>query len=146
MYRFWLTAVGTTALALLSPSVAEAKGLVLITTGDTIADLGKVSVQGKGGPGLGLPNVGYKYSYFGIFWLDLWTYDGTYCLHSGNNYEPISAAQAAMLLGKPEASLSPPWGYRFPLGLLILGGVLVLVGLGAIFGRKSSPPAESPAA
>jgi hypothetical protein len=63
------------AFALLSPSAASAKGIVLITWGETISHVGDASPQAR--QMLGTRQVGYKYGYFGVFWLDLWTHGGT---------------------------------------------------------------------
>lgn len=38
--------------------------------------------------------VGYKYSYFGIMGVELWTWGGTYCLFEGNKYFKIPDAEA----------------------------------------------------
>jgi len=115
-------------LVLFSPSRASA-GVILITHGDTIKPLGdlrsdlKDALRKATGKNL---SVGFKYSSFGVFWLDLWTWGGEYCLYEGNNYEPIPLATAALLTGKSEDELGKPFFYRFPLGLLIIGGCVVV--------------------
>ena len=70
--------------------------------------------------------MGYKYGYFGVFWIDLWTWGGEYCVYEGNRYRPIQPAEAALLVGKQQRELSTPPGYRFPLGWLILGPLIVI--------------------
>src|SRR5262249_39837892 len=72
------------------------------------------------------PAVGFKYSYFGVFWLDLWTWGGEYCLYEGDNYSPIPLAMAAGLTGKSEDELTKPFLYRYPLGLLIIAGCVLV--------------------
>jgi hypothetical protein len=127
-----LGAAAVAALALWSqPSAAHAKGIILITHGDSISHLGEVARDRRVGD---LPStaVGFKYSYFGVFWLDLWTWDGTYCLYKDNTYWELTPADAAYLLNKSEAELSKPFPYHVPLGLLILvplvvGGLLLKV-------------------
>jgi hypothetical protein len=106
------------------PSAAQACP-VLITRGETVTDMGRVQPQFHGA-NLPSTQVGYKYGHFGVFWVDLWTWDGTWCLHSGNRYWALKPAQAAELLGKTEAQLHPPFLYRFPPGLLIATGLIVL--------------------
>ena len=69
--------------------------------------------------------VGYKYGYWGVFWIDLWTHDGTYCLYEGDRYKPIEPAEAARLLGKSEGELSKPFLYRVPLGWFLFPPLLV---------------------
>lgn len=132
------------AAVALSPGQASAKrGIVLITTGETITHVGDVSGSSK------LPanvnKVGYRYNYYGIFWIDFWTSDGTYCVYEGEQSRSITPSEAALLLGKKESDLSRPFLYRYPLGLLIVGGLAVLGILGAAIGGKAKPAEEKPA-
>jgi hypothetical protein len=73
-------------------------------------------------------DVGYKYSHVALLGLNLWVWDGTYCVYQRyeRKYVSISSAQAAQLLGKREEDLQPPFEYRCPLGLFIFGPFLVL--------------------
>jgi hypothetical protein len=73
-------------------------------------------------------DVGYKYSHVALLGLNLWAWDGTYCVYQRfeRKYVPITTAQAAELLGKHEEDLQPPFEYRCPLGLFIFGPFLVL--------------------
>lgn len=112
----------------LSPSIASAKkGIVLITTGETITPLGSANEQNL------TLKVGYKYDYFGIFWLDFWTSGGTFCLHDGDRYAPITREQAEAILG---SKASPPFLYHVPLGWLIVGPLVVLGVFLAIRNRR----------
>jgi len=125
-----LGAAAVAALALWSrPSAAHAKGIILITRGDSISHLGDVAAELQVAD-LPATAVGYKYSYFGVFWLDLWTWGGTYCLYKDKTYWELTPAQAAQLLKKSEAELGKPFLYHVPLGLVILvvvvGGALVM--------------------
>jgi hypothetical protein len=125
MAYFWRSfAGGVVALALLSPAVASAKGFVLVTWGETITRIGTASAQAK--QAHVSSNVGYKYRYFGVFWVDLWTHGGTYCVYDGKLYEPISSAEAARLLGKSESELGAPFFYHVPLGWMIFGPLIVI--------------------
>src|SRR5262245_22464224 len=123
----WL-AGGVVALALLSPTTASAKGIVIVTWGETITPAGTATAQVKHSHAS--RNVGYKWGYFGVFWIDLWTHEGTYCVYSGDRYSPISSAEAARLLGKNESDLTTPFLYRWPLGWLIIGPLIVLIVIG----------------
>ncbi len=116
---FFFTAV------LLGTGQAHAKrGFKLITTGTSISDLGAVKpefldeVKVPSGPTLG--HIGFKYDYFGLFWLDLWNWDGAYCVFNGDDYAPVEKQEAARLAGMEESKLGKPLNYRFPLGLDIL--------------------------
>jgi hypothetical protein len=116
------------ALVFLGPASAEAKGIVLITHGDTIALIGPLKAEFREHRKLRGSdiNVGFRYDYFGIFWLDLWTWGGEYCLYDDKNYEPIPPNKAALLMGIAEGDLTRPFNYRFPIGLLILLGILAV--------------------
>jgi len=124
------------AYALLSPSPASAKGFVLVTWGDTISHLGDVSVPNRAG--LAANKVGFKSSYFGVFWVDLWTWGGEFCVYEGNRYGPISRAEAARLVGKPENEVGKPFLYRFPLGWLIFGPLIALGVVVAVLDKRKA--------
>jgi hypothetical protein len=128
-------AAALVAYALLSPSEASAK-FFLITTGDTMKEIGIAK-----GPNGETARIGYKYSYGGLFWLDFWTWSGTYCVILGEKeYFPLTEAEAAELLGKPAGSLSPPFFYRFPPGLMIVGALVVIGIVSAIVNKRGSVP------
>ncbi len=67
------------ATAALSAQEAQAKGLMIITYGEAVmhyADLDievRQALKDETGQDL---QVGYLYSNFGVFWLDLWTWGG----------------------------------------------------------------------
>jgi hypothetical protein len=133
-------AVLLTACAWLWSADAHAKGIILITHGDRINHTSEVTPavwQAAAGK-LPARNVGYKYSYFGIFWVDLWTWGGTWCLYKGNQYWPLTAEQAALFLGKSEKDLSRPFLYLCPLGLDIIVPLIVLGLVVKVFRRP--PP------
>ena len=91
------------AAVLLSPSQARA-GVILITHGDTISHIGEVAPEFRSPK---LPQrVGFKSSYFGVFWIDLWTWGGEFCAYEGDRYQPISRAEAARLIGMPRRAAS----------------------------------------
>ncbi len=116
-----------------APREAEAKVPFLITYGDSISQLGPLPADKKEilekvtEPGAA---VGYKYSYFGLFFLDLWTWGGEYCLFREKSFWSLKPEQAAELLGVPADKLPKPFFYRFPslLSLLVLGiiGMIIL--------------------
>ncbi len=144
---FWRTGVAAVlAYLVLAPTEAGAK-ILLITHGDTITHLGDI---GKGPPGAGAPatgqtvGVGYKWSYGGLFWIDFWTWGGEYCLHVGDKYEPITAEQAGILLGRTSPP-SRPFLYKFPLGLMILGGIAVLAVIGKVVSGRAEKAADDDA-
>ncbi len=140
--RSWRYALAcVTACFLLALSEARA-GVVLITRGETICHLGDACPPA---PPPAVPpappdrrdreantpapnrGVGYKYGYWGIFWIDLWTWGGEYCVYEGDRYRPISRGEAARLMGKPETELGTPLLYRVPLGWFIFAPLIVLL-------------------
>jgi hypothetical protein len=124
-----------------APSAAQAIPC-LITHGDTISRVGEGPrvFEGKEVPAT---SVGYKYSSFGVFWIDLWTWGGTYCLYEGKRCWKLEPADAARYLGKQESDLSPPFLYTFPLGLLILvPGVILYYGVQLFYKPPPDPVAD----
>ncbi len=123
-------------VCLAAPATAQARRLPLFTHGDEVEHLGDLppELAQQLQDTLQLPSapaVGYKYSHFGVFWLPIWTWGGEYCLYvkkSSNEflYEPLKREQAAGLLRVEPDSLSPPGAYRFPKGLFLLLGLVVL--------------------
>ena len=77
--------------------------------------------------------VGFKYSYFKLFFCSFWTWKGKFVVYHGNMYMEVPEALISQWLGKPEGELSTPFAYQFPLGLLILGGIVALGLLTKIF-------------
>ena len=134
------------ATVTLSAEEAQAKGIMIITHGESVlhyADLAadvREAMHKETGHSL---QVGYLYSHFGIFWLDLWTWDGQYCLYEGDDVLRLTPEQVAEVMNTTPDQLGKPLLYTFPLGLLILCGL----GLGA-FGwsrlTRSNAPAASP--
>lgn len=99
---------------------------ILITHGDTISDMGTVPPELRAAK-MPATRVGFKYSYFGVFWIDLWTWNGQWGLYEGRRFWAVPAATVAQFLGKNESELSPPFLYTFPLGLVLLVGFGVFV-------------------
>jgi hypothetical protein len=113
---------GLIAYALFCPTNAHARGIILITSGERLTAIGDAAPSVKSM--LGTKQIGYKYGYWGIFWVDLWTHSGTYCVFEGDRYQRISAAEAAQLLGKRESELGPPILYTVPLGWMLIVPVI----------------------
>ncbi len=122
-----LPMVSFAAAALFAEPAQAGRGLLLITHGDAIkhvADLSpemaKFASEEMGHDGV---KLGYKYDHFGLFWLDLWTWDGEYCLYAGDTYWSLPPDAAAQIMEQPVESLGTPFLYKFPLGLMILLGL-----------------------
>ena len=134
-----------------TPTRAEAGGFFLITHGDTIKDLGELPADSRAGLDVGPEKTlrfGYKYSYFGLFWIDLWTWGGEFCLHNGDKqYEGITVEQAAQLMHREPGQMKKPFFYSYPEGLVIPGGLflaLFLFGLATGDHKKKDGAAETP--
>jgi hypothetical protein len=134
------------AMTMFKPAQAEAKGFILITYGDDIskvADIPAAQMEGvKQATGAANPAIGYKYNQFGVFFLNVWTWDGDYVLYENDTYWDLGAAGAAQLLGIPADQLKKPLGYKIPPGLililvLIIGGVAWKFVLAPKFGGGS---------
>src|SRR5262249_61358690 len=92
-------------LGFFSPTRASAKGIILITHGDTVKEYGPiVDREGKAWAaaqtGRTDLTVGFAYDYFGVFWIDLWTWGGKYVVYSDKQGWEIPEETAAKLLGK----------------------------------------------
>ena len=117
---------------------ANADAQFLITHGEKFSSYGDVpeeiraEMRAEGEEVL--TEIGYKYDHFGLFWLELWTWDGGWCVFNEdtNTYFPLEKTQAAILLDESPDDLGKPFRYKFPLLLVI---VVVLVILGAIGSR-----------
>ncbi|MCA9709670.1 MAG: hypothetical protein KDK70_27780, partial [Myxococcales bacterium] len=112
-------------LVCLPQSEAHARrGIMLITSGDSITHVAELEaeaakiVEEEVGSGVA---VGYKYEQFGVFFLELWTWDGQYVLYRGDDYWDLPESEVAKLAGVSSVDeLSKPLLYTFPLGLIIL--------------------------
>jgi hypothetical protein len=133
------------AVAVAGPSRAAA-GIVMVTAGPTIKHLGdvpaaklaaaqsaerdanlrrgRVDVFGKG---MSRPAVGFRYNYFGLFWVEFWTWGGEFCLYEGTTAVRLSQGQAADLLGREPVDLRKPFNYSYPPGLLVLAGLAAII-------------------
>ena len=105
------------------------KGLVLITSGDSITHVADLdpevakAIESDVGPGVA---VGYKYEQFGLFFLEIWSWDGEFVLYRDDEFwtgEPQMIAEAAGVSSLDE--LSKPFTYTVPPGLIVIG-VLVI--------------------
>lgn len=116
------------------PGEAEARrGIMLITHGDAVKHVGDVPAEVQSELRKETKTetkVGYCHQQFGVFWLEIWTWGGYYCLYDDdNNVWELEPAQAAAILDMPQNKLGKPFLYTFPPGLMI---IVALVGLWAV--------------
>jgi hypothetical protein len=118
-------------------STAEARrggGAVLINTGDDILHIrdlesaaNTAAVADEAPDALVFSKLGYRYERFGVFFMDIWRWDGEFVLYSGDTYVPIDDEMLSLVGGA-----NVPWRYRLPDGLLIL----IAIGYLAFIGRR----------
>ena len=85
--------------------------------------------------------MGYKYYRFHVYWCDLWTGSGEYCIYDADGHEPLGSdpAEAARKLGIPESSLHRPIFYLFPFGWVLIGGFVLVSTIGGAIKKWNSP-------
>lgn len=129
-------------------TAAEARGVVIINTGDDIIELRALHPDDV--RDTGFTKLGYHYSRLGVFWLDLWRWGGEFVAYDSTRYAPLTAEELARLGGAKF-----PWAYRLPPGLVVIVSVfafgmvsgmrrsrltlaigLALLGVGALFYAK----------
>ena len=132
-------------LLLLGPDDALARKRVppLITQGEAIKHLADVpddrKPEARRIAGIHA-DIGYRHQHVGVLWLDLWSWDGEYCLYQGTSSWDLTPSQAASLLGISQAELRKPILYSVPIGLVAL---LITGGTGlALVGSKRSNKAD----
>ncbi len=123
-------------LCALTPSAAEAKGLVIINTGDDVMEIGDVKAEARAeveaatAPGV---KVGVQYSRFGIFWIDFFRWGSKFVLFQGNTFWEIPEADLAEVSAVP---LKKPFTATVPPGLIGLGVILLIFIAVKVIGRK----------
>jgi hypothetical protein len=120
---------------------APANAQVLIDGGTSCVSIAPGSVPGA------IPGqrngLGYRYSYFGIFGLDLWTWDGAYCVYSNTHYKTVSDDDAVRVAKEFGFVLRPPFSYRVPSGLLVIA-VIGVLGLPVAWLRRRMLARDTP--
>jgi hypothetical protein len=152
--NLFLVAAMFVGLCALAPSAAEARGLVIINTGDDVMEIGDVKAESRAEveaatePGV---KVGVKYNRFGIFWIDLFRWDTSFVLFHGNTFYDIPEADLAEVSAVP---LKKPFTATIPPGLIGLGVILLIFIVVKVVGRKkggddataatgAAPPSEA---
>ena len=136
--KYLVSLIFVILLEFVLPDKVEAQ--CLGTWGETVFNVGTISAKENQNKENYM--VGYKFSYAGLFWIDLWTWGGEYCVYehtlwSGYKVKKIiNKTDAAMLMGKNESDIKPPLLFRWPLGLVLS---VSLIGFG-LLGTYFDPP------
>lgn len=145
--RLWIFAIALLMLGGTGVSRVQARGrgFKLITYGETVTELGPVSREHLP-PGFppGTLKVGFRYDYFGFFWLDLWNWDGEYVVYNPADKTGgvVSKADAGALMGVDEGAVGKPLNYRMPYLLTFLLGLVALkVGVRSVQKRRAAAEA-----
>jgi hypothetical protein len=124
-------------VVLLAPAAASAQLLVVSSHGEKIAYIGTVAVgqrdQVRKLTDLQAVEVGFVYQFDAVYTLDLWAWNGRYCLYSGTTYYPISAETAATLIGE---EVDRPREYLVPTGLAVIALVMLVLVLSKLYGLR----------
>ena len=145
-----LPLVALTIAMCLSVQAEARRGIVLITSGDTIKHVADVSAEMKPvirevtGSSVDY-KVGYLHDRVGVFWIDLWTWGGEYVLYDETEQDlwELDAEQTAAIMGTTTDQLSAPLFYSFPPGLLALGVIgAVCAGMNTFTGKSDSKNEE----
>lgn len=108
----------------LAPGEAQAgRGVLLITSGDSITDVGELNPEVKEeieqelGPGV---KVGYYYEQFGLFFVEFWSWDGKFVLYKDDNYWELPEEAMTTAAGVSSLDeLKVPWTYTIPPGIIV---------------------------
>jgi len=134
-------------LLVLSPSQAEAqRGFLFITYGE---DYEVLESELPELPGMVLA---FRHSYFGVFWMNLWTWGGEFVVcvplsetsgrcRSAQSQDP---AEIAAALGLDGSSVAKPFLYSYPPLLILVVVVSVLAMIGQYMAGKEPPVSNDP--
>jgi len=145
LFRICLLPLLALSITAVLPTTAQARrGIILITSGDTIKHVADVAAEMKPvirevtGSSVDY-KVGYLHERIGVFWIDLWTWGGEYVLYDESEQDlwELDADETAAIMGTTPDKLSTPLFYSFPPGLLALGVIgVVCAGLNTFAGKS----------
>lgn len=135
------------ALGVIAPATTAhaRRGFIVMGAGETISHYADADLSGD--PELAAelafdePAIGYKYEYFSVFFLDLWTGEGELVLYdqSGDRYVPLNDRVLHELTGRTADSFGKPLLYRIPLGWAVIGVLLIAFGVATWRGMRELP-------
>ena len=132
-------------LAVGAPAALAKSIPVFMGTGTKIVYIAPLSESQRDelGPSYGPEHlIGFGYQTVALLGIDVWTWNGRYCIYADRACDEVSAARTAEVLGIAEADLPKPWTYSFPPGAIIC--VLLLAGWVAYASRRKRMIAARP--
>ena len=125
----------------LVPLTAEAKGLLIITTGNEIFDVADLPEELKG-PEVAGWRLGWMCSRFGLLWADVWTWDCKLVAYQDDSYSELPPElQAQLEEAHPKSEAKRGLWNRFGIfGMLGVVAVLGILGAGKEDDEAPPPP------
>lgn len=130
--RSWLRLLPLLAFVLICVPERQAqagRGIMLITSGDSITHVADLdpeaakTLDAELGPGVA---VGYKYEQFGLFFVEVWSWNGEFVLFRDDEYWDVDDEVLAAAAGVSSVSeLSKPLTYTVPPGLVVIALLVV---------------------
>lgn len=117
-------------IVFLLPSETQARARIplLITYGEKMTPIADVPNDAPVKVEYPDAAVGYRYDHVGIFWMELWTWNGEFCVYSDDKSTAIIGMpeEISLATGIPESKITKPFFYSCPplLGTIVLLGVL----------------------
>ena len=117
------------AISMAAPASAAARFPIIFGSGERETKIKELHADAK----LRIPGVihddatiCFRYTYFHLFFCDMWHWGGEYLLHEDDKYWRLTEAQWVELLGRSEFEALPkPFFYQVPFGLIIFGFFLI---------------------
>ncbi|BBM84362.1 hypothetical protein [Candidatus Uabimicrobium amorphum] len=127
-------------LLLFSPQL-EAK--LLITYGDDIVKVAELPAEMKKQASVADMCIGYKYGQFGVFYLQIWTWSGEFCLYSEsqNTYWTLDEKQIKTLNESVPGGLKAPFSYTVPPGLIV---IIIVIAILIFIGKNADDEEPAP--
>ena len=118
---------------------------IIYGVGDTIAYVADLPADHPARQEIGAVALGYKYWRFHIYWGDLWTSGGEFGLYNGDAYWSLGTDPklVAEETGVPIEQIRRPFFYLFPLGWVILAGLVVVCTVYGIIAGRNAPATKA---
>jgi hypothetical protein len=117
-------AIGSLILSIVGfPILLAVNGIFVVHWGDSIKHLADLPAPAKLAAfrltGENDVQVGYVYNSFGFAFMNVWTWNGRYCLYKGKKFWVLSR-EGVRVFTPAETIPATPFTYRYPPGLIVL--------------------------